>query len=76
MDRDIPDCYDPVFQEERRQYEADRREAMRLFCDCCGREIAGGKRFYPIELRKSTINLCGDCMDEVTECIWEGIEYN
>ena len=67
MDRDIPFCYDPVYQAERREYMADMEDAKRKHCDCCGHTIFPGERSYRLLVRKMELIVCSDCMEEAAE---------
>lgn len=53
----LPDCYDPVGQEERRQQVWDRFARRLPVCSCCAHTIYPGDRFY----ERSGIILCADC---------------
>lgn len=74
---DIPDCYDPVYQEERRQAALDRREAHFPVCGCCGHRIYGGEKFFPLNVQKETLIVCEDCMGEAQDnvCTVEDVLY-
>lgn len=50
----IPDCYDPVYQAEQREREADEK---RLHCEVCGKPIT--EEYWEIDAEI----LCRDCMD-------------
>lgn len=51
---EIPDCYDPIYQAERREQEADLH---RLECRRCRMELYGADKVYSYDGE----NLCGDC---------------
>ena len=74
---DIPDCYDPVYQEERRQAEWDRRAMRFPICDCCGARIYPGSQFYALEVRKDDLIVCEECASEMMDnpCYVEDAEY-
>ncbi len=63
----IPDCYDPVYQEERRQAEADRAASRRPICDCCFRHVRPGSHYYTIAVQKEPCTICEDCKEELDE---------
>lgn len=74
---DIPDCYDPVYQEERRQAAMDQQASYFPTCDCCGAHIPPGDKFYELNVGKCTIILCGECASEMMDnpCIVEDVSY-
>ena len=59
----IPDCYDPAFQEERRQREWDEWSAQFPECICCGHRIFPGKR-YRTAFRK---RICEECVAQLID---------
>ena len=58
----IPYCYDPVYQEEQRQWKADARS---IPCDCCGHRIRIGNIYYQLNHRKEVLTICEDCKSEI-----------
>ena len=63
----IPDCYDPVCQAERREAMLDKQEALRECCGCCGRVIEPGEHIWTVLRHKETFSLCRDCKADVDE---------
>lgn len=63
----IPDCYDPACQEERRQAAADARTQNAPICTCCGHRIRYGERMYTLELRKIGLTVCEDCKADMDD---------
>lgn len=57
----IPDCYDPVFQEERRQAAFDRRAEGYPVCGCCFRRICPGGRYYELSVGGQPVKVCAGC---------------
>lgn len=60
---DIPDCYDPVYQAERREAEADRIRDLLPRCTLCGRTLYPGEKFRTARCQI----VCRLCMEELTE---------
>lgn len=60
---EIPDCYDPVYQEEQRQKDWDDFVEDLPVCSCCGRGVYPHGRFY----EKNQIILCFDCKVDLDE---------
>ncbi|MGN0978206.1 MAG: hypothetical protein ACI4PH_09145 [Faecousia sp.] len=70
----LPNCYDPVVQEERRQRDWDRRIQRFPVCGCCGRVLRGGDVYYVLNYRDQALNVCDSCredMDENVCCVEE-----
>lgn len=65
----LPECYDPVFQAERREQEWDTNVARLTKCKICGDVIYPGNRYH--ETRKCCI--CSFCMEALSEneCVME-----
>jgi len=63
----IPDCYDAVWQAERREAALDAREIRRLRCGCCGRVIELGEYYYTAARDGEPFALCRSCKDDVDE---------
>ena len=58
----IPDCYDPILQEERRQDEWDRKCSACPQCSCCGSPVLMADTY----LEYGEIVLCEECVDKFT----------
>lgn len=67
----IPDCYDPIYQAERREAEADRRAAMLPKCCFCERLIYPGNP-YREHLARS---VCEDCFAELEDNVRMEVEW-
>ena len=65
----IPDCYDPVYQEERRQASS--------ICDCCGAVIYPGGKCYTLYVGKDALIVCAECASYMMDnpCIVEDVSY-
>jgi len=63
----IPDCYDAVYQAERREAVMESREARREHCGCCGRVIEPGEHLWTVLRHKETFSLCRSCKEDVDE---------
>lgn len=74
---EIPNCYDPVYQEERRQAEADRRAECFPTCGCCGHKIYPHEKFWVLLVIKDELIVCEDCRTEMEDsvCIVEDVRY-
>ena len=59
----FPDCYDPVFQEERRQKEWDEYADTLLVCTLCKRKLYPGDKFHTA----SYMVVCPRCAEELQE---------
>jgi hypothetical protein len=59
----IPDCYDPVRQEEDRQRAWDETLARCPVCALCGRIIRPGEVVHHTD--RATV--CAECVDELVE---------
>lgn len=59
----LPDCYDPVYQEERRQQEWDEYADTLPVCVLCGRRLYPGDKCYTARHR----TVCTGCKDELDE---------
>lgn len=64
---EIPDCYDPVSQAERREQEWDQFLNTLPRCSCCGEPIQPGKHFWVLKVIKNTLIVCKDCKDDMEE---------
>lgn len=64
---DIPNCYDPVYQEERRQLQADRAVSQRPVCDCCFKPVKPGRPYYKLSVLKELCTICEDCKEDLEE---------
>lgn len=71
----IPDCYDPVYQEERRQADFDRRASHFPICNCCGDHIYPGWQYYTLDVGKDALTVCDECAAEMMDnpCIVEDL---
>ena len=58
----IPDCYDPITQAERRAADADRGA---ITCDACGHLIRRGEKVFTLALGKTGLYICDDCRGEM-----------
>ena len=63
----IPDCCDPVCQEEKRQADWDRFVEKLPVCGCCGHSIYPQDIFYKLKIQKETIVVCADCKSDMDE---------
>ena len=63
MRNTIPPCYDPVYQEERRQADFDEFVDSLPHCIICGSAIFPGDKYHEA-YRKP---VCDDCFDELAE---------
>lgn len=59
----IPDCYDPVYQAERREAKWDAYIKPLRRCDLCHTSIYPGNRYR--ECFNGTV--CSDCFEELSE---------
>lgn len=58
-----PDCYDPVYQEERRQAEWDRFAEHLPVCTLCRRRLYPGDKFHTA----CYMIVCTFCKDELDD---------
>lgn len=63
----IPDCYDPCIQAERREKERDDARSRWGVCGCCGCDIRPGERFYTVVHGRHSCLLCRSCKEDVDE---------
>lgn len=56
----IPDCYDPIYQAERREMNADRKMETFPVCCICDRHIQDGVYFKHLDRC-----VCESCFDEL-----------
>ena len=63
----LPNCYDPVVQEERRQRDWDRWIQRFPVCDCCGETLRGGAVFFTLDVRDKTLTVCDACREQMEE---------
>ena len=61
----IPNCYDPVAQEEQRQADWDRFAEDLPVCTLCRKRLYPGDRFHTA----SFMVVCPACVEELTENI-------
>ena len=59
----IPDCYDPVFQAERRQMVLDKLQDSLPHCTICRKPIFPGKKFHTARYKI----VCHGCVEELME---------
>lgn len=59
----LPDSYDPVFQEERRQLEWDEFAGTLPVCALCQRRLYPGDKYHTVKLH----SVCSYCKDELDE---------
>ena len=60
---DIPPCYDPVYQEERRQMELDRFCDSMPCCTLCNRTLYPGDRIR-VAFRQPVCEVCFEELEE------------
>ena len=61
----IPNCYDPVLQEERRQAKWDKLINSLPKCDACNARILTGQKFHTA----GGLTICRDCMEVLKDNI-------
>lgn len=73
---ELPACWDPVYQEERRQLRYEQWLRRLTVCDGCGRHVMPGEAYSPVELPGRTFALCRGCLARIVEDvrIQEGVE--
>lgn len=59
----LPNCYEPVFQEERRQKEWDEYADTLPVCTLCKRKLYPGDKFHTA----SYTVVCPRCVEELQE---------
>ena len=59
----LPDCYDPVFQEERRQFEWDEFADTLPVCTLCKRRLYPGNKVHTA----SHEIVCQSCKSELDD---------
>lgn len=69
---EIPDCYDPIYQAERREAEADRNRAVLPRCDLCRDVIRPGSVYH--ECIGGTV--CHKCFEELSDSAFLQEEYD
>lgn len=62
---EIPVCYDPVFQEDRRQARWDELADTLPVCTLCRRQLYPGAKFHTA----SFMVVCTGCVEELVENI-------
>lgn len=67
----IPDCYDPVAQEEHRQARWDRFAGKLPECALCRKKLLPGDKFHAA----GCMAVCPSCVEELNENI-EILEEN
>ena len=63
MDKDIPNCYDPVCQAERLALQQDKLMENTVCCDICRRTLYPGDKIHVA----SYFVVCPSCVEELTE---------
>ena len=63
MDKDIPDCYDPVYQAEQLALEQDKLMEKTLCCSICRCTLYHGDKYH--EYRGVVV--CSFCLEELNE---------
>ena len=64
---DIPNCYDPVFQEERHQNAVDRFVEHLPVCDCCFKSVYPEEVYYPFSVHKKRFIMCSNCKTDLDD---------
>jgi hypothetical protein len=59
----LPDCYDPAAQEDRRQAEWDEFADLLPVCALCHRRLYPGDKFHTA----SHMAICPSCVEELNE---------
>lgn len=59
----LPDCYDPAAQEDRRQQEWDEFADMLPVCTLCRRRLYPGDKFHTA---KHAV-ICPQCLEELND---------
>ena len=59
----IPECYDPAFQEEQRQAEWDKFAEQLPTCAVCRRKVMPGERYHVAHC----LAVCHNCKEELDE---------
>ena len=59
----LPDCYDPAAQEDRRQQEWDEFSDMLPVCTLCRRRLYPGDKFHSA---KHAV-ICPQCLEELND---------
>lgn len=62
-DKDIPGCYDPVYQAERLAMEQDKLMEQTCQCHLCRRTMYPGDKIHVA----SFLVVCPSCLEELTE---------
>lgn len=62
---EIPNCYDPVYQEERRQMELDKLMEQTCQCHLCRRTMYPGDKIHVAQF----FVVCPSCFEELGENI-------
>ena len=62
---EIPECYDPVYQEERRQAAMDSFVEDLPVCGCCKRSVYPHSKFYELKVEGNRIIVCQDCKSDL-----------
>ena len=67
MDKDIPDCYDPIYQAEQLAMQQDKIMEETVCCHLCRRTMYPGSKIHVA----SFFVVCPSCVEELQE----NIEY-
>ena len=65
MDRDIPNCYDPVYQAERLAFEQDNLMENTVCCNVCRQTMYPGDKIHVAKF----FVVCPSCFEELGENI-------
>ena len=63
MDKDIPGCYDPVYQAEQLALEQDKLMEKTLCCSICSCTIYPGDKYH----EHLGVVVCSFCLEELNE---------
>ena len=63
----IPNCYDPAVQEERRQRDWDRWIQQLPTCGCCGTPLRGGDVYFVLMVGDENLIVCDSCREQMEE---------
>lgn len=62
----IPDCYDPIYQAERREAEADKQREQTLPCALCDDLIFPYEKYHAVNGKA----ICNFCAAEIAENVF------
>lgn len=63
MDKDIPGCYDPIYQAERLALEQDKLMEKTLCCSICRCTLYPGDKYH----EHRGVVVCSFCLEELNE---------